>query len=61
MKKALVHLLATAPKPAAILIDAIPLKLDDTGYLDIPVHYFPKGERRSSLITAASIIAKSKR
>jgi ribonuclease HII len=61
MKKALVHLLATAPRPSAILIDAMPLKLDDTGYIDIPVHYFPKGERRSSSIAAASIIAKVKR
>ncbi len=61
MKKALVHLLATAPKPTAIVIDAMPLKLSDTRYLDIPVHYFPKGERKSSSIAAASIIAKVKR
>lgn len=61
MKKALVHLLATGPKPSAILVDAMPLKLGDTGYLDIPVHYFPKGERKSSSIAAASIIAKVKR
>lgn len=61
MKKALVHLLATSPQPSTILIDAMPLKLDDTGYLGIPVHYFPKGEKKSSSIAAASIIAKVKR
>ena len=61
MKKALVHLVATGPRPSAILVDAMPLKLDDTGYLGIPVHYFPKGERKSSSIAAASIIAKVKR
>lgn len=61
MKKALVNLLATGPRPSIILVDAMPLKLDDTGYLDIPVHYFPKGERKSSSIAAASIIAKVKR
>lgn len=61
MKKALVHLLATSPQPSVILIDAMPLKLDDTGYKGIPVHYFPKGEKKSSSIAAASIIAKVKR
>ena len=61
MKKALLHLLATGPRPSAILIDAMPLKLNDTCYADIPVHYFPKGERKSSSIAAASIIAKVKR
>jgi len=59
MKKALVHLLAVSPqKPSAILIDAMPLNLSDTSYKDIPVHYFPKGERKSSSIAAASIVAK---
>ena len=61
MKKALVHLLATAPRPKAILVDAMPLQLFDTGYKDIPVHYFPFGESKSSSIAAASIIAKVKR
>jgi ribonuclease HII len=61
MKKALVNLLATSPSPSAILIDAMPLKLTDTGYNDIPVHHFPKGECKSSSIAAASIIAKVKR
>lgn len=62
MKKALVHLLATAPyKPVKIITDAMPLNLFDTAYKEIPVHYFPFGERRSSTIAAASIVAKVKR
>ena len=62
MKKALVHLLATAPHtPSKIITDAMPLNLFDTAYKDIPVHYFPFGERRSSTIAAASIVAKVKR
>lgn len=59
MKKALVHLMATAPyKPVQIITDCMPLNLIDTAYRDIPVHYFPFGERRSSSIAAASIVAK---
>lgn len=59
MKKALVHLMAIAPlKPAQIITDCMPLNLFDTAYKDIPVHYFPFGERRSSSIAAASIVAK---
>ena len=62
MKKALVHLLAIAPQqPSKIITDAMPLNLFDTTYKDIPVHYFPFGERRSSTIAAASIVAKVKR
>lgn len=62
MKKALVHLLANAPyKPQAIVVDAMPLNLADTTYYDIPVHHFPFGERKSSSIAAASIVAKVKR
>lgn len=62
MKKALVHLLAIAPQqPSKIITDAMPLNLFDTAYKDIPVHYFPFGERRSSTIAAASIVAKVKR
>jgi ribonuclease HII len=59
MKKALVHLMAIAPaKPAQIITDCMPLNLMDTAYRNIPVHYFPFGERRSSSIAAASIVAK---
>ncbi len=61
MKKALVHLLATCPHKnalSAILVDAMPLNIEDTSFKDIPIHYFPKGEQKSSSIAAASIIAK---
>ena len=59
MKRALMNLLSIAPyRPSAIVIDAMPLQLFDTSYNDIPVHYFPFGESRSSSIAAASIIAK---
>lgn len=59
MKKALFNLLATAPaRPAAILVDAVPLSLKNTSYKEIPVHYFFKGESVSSSIAAASIVAK---
>lgn len=62
MKKALLHLLAICPqKPANIIIDAMPLELSDTSYHGIPVHYFYKGETKSSSIAAASIVAKVKR
>lgn len=61
MKKALLHLLSFSPRPSAILIDAMPVKLLDTSYNDIPVHHFPFGEHKSSSIAAASIIAKVKR
>ncbi|HZW60621.1 MAG TPA: ribonuclease HII [Candidatus Babeliales bacterium] len=59
MKRALVNLLATTDQyPEAILVDAMPLELSDTSYKGIPVHHFPKGERKSSSIAAASIVAK---
>lgn len=62
MKRALVNLLAVCPlKPTAILVDAMPLNLFDTNFKDIPVHHFPKGERLSSSIAAASIVAKVNR
>jgi ribonuclease HII len=62
MKRALVNLLASsAVKPGAILIDAMPLELSDTSYFGIPVHHFYKGERKSSSIAAASIVAKVRR
>lgn len=59
MQKALVNLMAIAPaRPVAILSDAVPLKLLDTAFHDIPMHSFPKGEKYSSSIAAASIVAK---
>lgn len=59
MKRALINLLPHIPQqPGAILVDAMPLKLDDMGIAHIPVYYFPKGESCSSSIAAASIVAK---
>lgn len=59
MKKAVIHILELYPtKPSAIVIDAMPLTLDDMPFCDIPIHYFTKGEQKSSSIAAASIIAK---
>ena len=59
MKKALVNILPYCPStPGAILVDAMPLKLQDTGIMGIPVYSFPRGETKSSSIAAASIVAK---
>ena len=59
MKKAVINLLASCPhRPAALLVDAMPLKLLDTDYKNIPIFHFPKGESKSSSIAAASIVAK---
>ena len=59
MKRAVVNLLTIRKeRPHAILVDAMPLRLDNTGYEQIPVHSFSKGESLSSSIAAASIIAK---
>jgi ribonuclease HII len=62
MRKALMNLLSTAPiKPHSILVDAMPLKLNNSCYQEIPIYHFPFGEQKSSSIAAASIIAKVKR
>lgn len=59
MKKALVNLLAQpVQRPSGVLVDAMPLTLEDTDFNGIPVYYFPKGEQKSSSIAAASIVAK---
>ena len=59
MKKAVVNLLAQpGARPSAILVDAMPLRLEDAGITDIPVYYFIEGEKKSSSIAAASIVAK---
>lgn len=59
MKRALTNLLATSNvSPEAILVDAMPLDVGDTGYQGIPVHHFHHGEQKSISIAAASIIAK---
>lgn len=62
MRRAVMNLLATCPhKPHSIVVDAMPLKLHNSSYSDIPIHHFPFGEKKSSSIAAASIIAKVKR
>ncbi len=59
MKRALVSLLARCNDPVgAILVDAMPLELENTGITDIPLYHFYKGETKSSSIAAASIVAK---
>ena len=59
MKRALVNLLTHCNDSiGAILIDAMPLTLDQTGITHIPIYHFPKGETKSSSIAAASIVAK---
>lgn len=62
MRRAVINLFARINQiPCAILVDAMPLKLQGTPYADVPVHHFPFGEKKSSSIAAASIIAKVKR
>lgn len=62
MQRAVMNLLTTYPqKLDSIVIDAMPLKLHSTFYADIPIYHFPFGEKKSSSIAAASIIAKVKR
>lgn len=61
MRKAVMNLLATGQKPQSILIDAMPLNLNDSCYHDIPIYHFAFGEKRSTSIAAASILAKVKR
>ncbi len=62
MRRALMNLLAITPfKPHAILVDAMPLTLTNSCHQELPIFHFPFGEKRSSSIAAASIIAKVKR
>ncbi len=59
MRQAVLNVIALCPyQPTEIVIDAMPLKLDDTVYKDIPIHHFPFGESQSSSIAGASIWAK---
>ncbi len=59
MKRAFLQLMAQGcPPPSKIIVDAMPLQLHATAYHDIDVLHFPFGERKSSSIAAASIIAK---
>jgi ribonuclease HII len=58
MKKALINLLAISPRPAAIVVDAMPVSLENSSYTEIPIYHFVRGESHSSSIAAASILAK---
>ena len=59
MRRAVTQLMSIAPiKPSALLIDAVPLDLFGTAYQDIERHSFVFGERKSTSIAAASIVAK---
>ncbi len=59
MKKALFHLLeSTDIRPNLILIDAMPLSLENTPYSSIHVESLIQGESKSASIAAASIVAK---
>lgn len=63
MKKAFHQLTQTLPiqieKLKYVLIDAMPLKIEPSyGSTHLEFHHFPKGERLSSSIAAASIVAK---
>lgn len=62
MRRAALNLFSTCPKlPSTIIVDAMPLNLNDTGYRDIEIQHFPFGESLSKSIAAASILAKVKR
>ena len=59
MKRAYLQLMAQMhQKPTTIVIDAMPLRLENSIYTNTDIFYFPFGERKSSSIAAASIIAK---
>jgi ribonuclease HII len=59
MKRAYMQLMTQVPKPpSSIIVDAMPLKLENSSHHETDVYYFPFGESKSSSIAAASIIAK---
>ena len=59
MKKAVLHLFSSiSTLPHAIVIDAMPLTLNDSPYKDIAIESFIKGESKFASIAAASIVAK---
>lgn len=59
MKRALINATLQCPHTIdTLLVDAMPLRLDDMGLSTLPIHYFPKGETISLSIAAASIVAK---
>jgi ribonuclease HII len=59
MKRAYMQLMTQVPcKPSIVVVDAMPLKLDNTAHHETDVYHFPIGESKSSSIAAASILAK---
>lgn len=59
MKKSTIGLFyKTKTIPTAILVDSMPLELNNTIYNKIPIYSFDKGESKSVSIASASIIAK---
>jgi len=62
MKRAVMQLSAYVKQmPKIVLVDAMPLSLNNTALKETQIIYFPKGEHKSRSIAAASIIAKIKR
>lgn len=58
MRRAVLQLFTKVQLPSIILVDAMPLQLQNTAYHNSMIYHFPSGERKSSSIAAASIIAK---
>lgn len=59
MKRAFMQLMSQGcSQPSKILIDAMPLQLNNSAFAAIEVLCFPFGEKKSSSIAAASIVAK---
>jgi ribonuclease HII len=59
MRRSLMQLFSVIPTlPTTIVVDAMPVSLDTTAFEHINVLHFPFGERKSSSIAAASIVAK---
>lgn len=59
MKKALFHLLQSVQKtPDIIVIDAMPISLENSCFSKIAIESWIKGESKSASIAAASIVAK---
>lgn len=59
MKRAFMQLMSVSPaNPSIVLTDAMPLTLSSPPFNLIDVLYFPFGEKKSTSIAAASIIAK---
>ncbi len=59
LRRAFMQLMIRHQVPVStILVDAMPLSLENTSHEKINLFYFPFGEKKSSSIAAASIVAK---